>query len=45
MLTKEELEALLAAVSHKLISDRVYAGVDLAALAIKLQGMVDNAGT
>ena len=36
VLTKDELVALLAMVSHKLISAREYAGVDLGALALKL---------
>ena len=42
VLTKDELVALLAMVSHKLISAREYAGVDLGALALKLQWLVDN---
>ena len=62
VLTKDELTALLAMVSHKLISAREYSGgagntasllltrrhscnrpvVDLGALALKLQWLVDN---
>ena len=42
VLTKDELVALLAMVSYKLISAREYAGVDLGALALKLQWLVDN---
>ena len=50
-LTKDELTALLAMVSHKLISAllrirlqeaRTCPGVDLGALALKLQWLVDN---
>jgi hypothetical protein len=42
VLTKEELVALLAMVSHALISVRADDGVDLETLAIKLQWLVDN---
>ena len=42
VLTKDELVALLVMVSHKIISTREYAGVDLGALVLKLQWLVDN---